>query len=162
MKETEKAYIAGLVDGEGCISICRRKKKQRNNSNWYYEPQVAVTNTDRRLLDFLIDLYGGWIAIVKGKKDNHKTGYHWKITGDNMRTLLKDILPYLKSKEKQAKILLQFPKYGHRGWGGAYSKGRTEEELKRQKRYWGRMRTLNHKGTKPLIKALTGEYGEFL
>ena len=97
IKNVIKAYIAGLIDGEGCVSICRRKHRQRKSNNWYYEPQVVVANTDKRMMDFLVGLYGGWIATIKGKqvrvRINCKQGYHWKITGDGMRQLLKDVFP---------------------------------------------------------------------
>jgi len=143
MEDTIRAYIAGLIDGEGCITITRRKVKRLKTDNWFYEPQVIVSNTDKRLSDFLLDLCGGWVATVtKTQKECHKPSYHWKITGDNMRRLLKDIIPYLRIKKEQARIVLQFPSYKGNG-----HKARTQEELKGQEDLWLRMKQLNKRGS---------------
>jgi len=145
MKYTDRAYLAGLVDGEGCITICRRKKARGQNKNWYYEPQVDVANTDKRIIDCLVDLCGGWVATPKKNKDHHKQGYYWKITGDNMRQFLRDILPYLRGKKEQARTVLQFPTYEHKGCNG-----RTQKEMKKQEDLWARIKQLNKKGFKPV------------
>jgi len=139
MKDTNKAYTAGLVDGEGCITITRRKKRNLvyPNNNWYYEPQVIVANTDKRMMDFLVDLYGGWVAIPKKTRDYYKQDYHWKITGDNMRRLLRDVLSYLVLKKKQAEIVLSFPNYNKTG------KPRTTKERQQQEHLWLEIKELN-------------------
>jgi len=146
MKVANKAYLAGLIDGEGCISICRRKHKQKKSDNWYYEPQVIIANTDKRMVDFAIDLCGGWVAIPKKIKDHHKQQYHWKITGDDMRQLLSDVLPYLILKKKQAEIVLSFPNYQHER-----RNGRTKEELDKQENLWREMKQLNCKGMTSVV-----------
>ncbi len=51
-KEIEKAYIAGVVDGEGCITIAKRKNghyKEGKGKPWYYQPTVVVSNSDKRI-----------------------------------------------------------------------------------------------------------------
>jgi len=137
IKNIVKAYIAGLVDGEGCIAITRRKIKRLSTNNWYYEPQVIVANTDKRMVDFLAGLYQGWIATPKKLKYYYKQGYHWKITGDNMRQLLRDVLPHLVIKKKQAELILSFPAYNETG------KPRTTIEKQQQRSLWLKMKGLN-------------------
>jgi len=137
-KEGVVAYIAGIIDGEGCITICRRKIKRLKTGNWYYEPQVIISNTYRGLLDFCVEYYGGWIATLRKCKREHTTAYQWKTTGDEMRSLLKDVLPYLIVKKRQARVVLSFPRYNGNG-----QKCRTEREKKEQENLWFGIKKLN-------------------
>lgn len=41
LSEVEKAYIAGIIDGEGCISIAKRKVK-------YITPSLQISGTNKR------------------------------------------------------------------------------------------------------------------
>lgn len=138
----EKAYIAGIVDGEGCISITRRKIKSKRSNNWFYQTQVIVVNTDKRLIDFLVSLYGGFVTSPRREKAGHKPIYRWVITGNDMRQLLEDTLDYLILKREQARLALSFPSYRHSG-----QSGRTEIELRDQEGKYLSMRKLNNKGS---------------
>ena len=134
-------YIAGLMDGEGCITITRRKSCKNRiypNNYWYYEPQTIISNTNKKVLSFCLSYYGGWIATVKMCKREHATVYHWKLTGDKMRGLLTDIIPYLIVKKKQAHMILFFPRYGGNG-----RKSRTDTERQEQERLWLAIKKLN-------------------
>ena len=42
MNKESIAYIAGIIDGDGCITITRRKIRRLKTDNWYYEPQVIM------------------------------------------------------------------------------------------------------------------------
>ena len=141
MKDTTKAYIAGLIDGEGCIAITRRKVKRLKTGYWYYEPQVIVANTDKKMIDFLVDYYSGYVVIGQKQKEHHKQSYHWKMTGDNMRQLLRDVSPYLILKKKQANLILSFPRYSGNG-----HKCRTDTERQEQEDLWLAVKKLNKKG----------------
>ena len=47
MLETEKAYIAGIIDGEGSIMLTRLHKNQ------YHSPCVSIASTDSELLQWV-------------------------------------------------------------------------------------------------------------
>lgn len=141
MKDTIKAYIAGLIDGEGCIAITKRKIKRLETDYWYYEPQVIICNTDKRMIDFLVDYYSGYIVTGKKQKDHHKERYYWKMTGDNMRQLLRNVSPYLILKKKQASLILSFPRYNGNG-----QKCRTDTERQEQEDLWLAVKELNKTG----------------
>jgi len=44
-------------------------------NNWYYEPQVIISNTNKGLLSFCVDYYSGWIAKLKKCKRKHSVAY---------------------------------------------------------------------------------------
>lgn len=142
--ETQRAYIAGIVDGEGTITIKKRNVKRKSGVFCFYTCVVIVVNTDKKMLDFIANLYEGWININRRLKGNQRRSYIWVCGGDNMRKLLKDIFPYLIIKKKQAKIVLQFPIYEHTGWG--WKGGRSEAQKKKQDNLWIRMKELNRRG----------------
>jgi len=47
MLETEKAYIAGIIDGEGSIMLIKFHKNQ------YPSPCVSISSTDVELLEWI-------------------------------------------------------------------------------------------------------------
>ncbi len=49
IKDTDWAYAAGFVDGEGCIAIVRSFEPSRGR--YYYGVNVVVSNNDRGVLD---------------------------------------------------------------------------------------------------------------
>ena len=46
MSIEERAYVAGVIDGEGCFAITRR-------NTLYATPSIHITNTDEQLIKFL-------------------------------------------------------------------------------------------------------------
>ena len=101
--EAEKAYLAGILDGEGCVSVAWREGK-------YLTPTIQVTNTNTILLDWLHDRYGG---SVRGRPDarlNRKPSFCWTVCGQKALAVLKDARSYLLLKTEQADILLTLPR----------------------------------------------------
>ena len=69
LKETEKAYYAGLLDGEGCIII----SKNRGNPKWhtpniFYYLEVCISNTNIDILKELKSIFGGSVTLHKDYK----------------------------------------------------------------------------------------------
>ena len=98
MTETDWAYLAGLVDGEGSISI-------------NHTVMVRIFNTDMGIIDWLTDHF----PDAKVIKANSNTSYGFKLclsvrwNGRNSIEVLTRILPYLQSKKgKLAELALEF------------------------------------------------------
>lgn len=104
MTEIEKAYIAGIIDGEGSIML------QRFHANQYPAPCVSIASTTIELLTWLKDTIG-YGVIIKKKNYNpekHKLSYSFVIKQNNAIKLLEDIYPYLiiESKRKRAEMII--------------------------------------------------------
>lgn len=104
MTELEKAYIAGIIDGEGSIML------QRFHTNQYPAPCVSIASTTIELLTWLKDTIG-YGVIIKKKNYNpekHKLSYSFVIKQNNAIKLLEDIYPYLiiESKRKRAEMII--------------------------------------------------------
>jgi len=119
---TEIAYLAGLIDGEGTITITRHKQYDR--PHWVCKTFVWVSNTDRKLIKLLKRRHGGSCGL-KGKPrlKHHKANLYWRVMSHaNIERILKACLPFLVIKKRQAKILLKFIASRNRNNKAQYSK----------------------------------------
>jgi hypothetical protein len=95
--ETDLAYAAGYLDGEGCFTI---------GSNWRI--QVCCTNTCREAIQWLYDTFGGNMSGPKeGRKANWRPTYFWRASNLVAKELLPALMPYLREKKPQAELLLK-------------------------------------------------------
>lgn len=108
--ETNLAYIAGMLDGEGCISINKRKDKEYKRGHSFYA-NLRITNTYLPVLLWIQDQFGGLGSIVEQpRKENRKRCWQWKVATNQAAAVCKMLLPYLRIKKRQAEILVEFQK----------------------------------------------------
>ena len=104
MTETEKSYIAGIIDGEGSIML------QKFHINEYPAPCVSIASTTLSLLTWMKNIIGSGKIITKKNynPDKHQNCYSYIVKYDNAIKLLEDIYPYLiiPSKKKRAELIL--------------------------------------------------------
>ena len=142
MRETDLAYIAGLMDGEGYISVNKSKPKRKKGWVQLY-PMIVFSSVDDVLVRWLgktIKMGTTWIGRDKGNHRGYKSLTIRKQI-DAMK-FLKKIYPHLKLKRRQAELAMEFIKgrNGRKSFHLPYSKRAHEiyEEL----------RVLNAKGLK--------------
>lgn len=93
MKELTLAYLAGLFDGEGCVSITTH----RRNETIYYTKTLIFTQGDREYCElFKIELGVG--RIYERKRKVNKTVYDWRANGKDALIAAQILLPYLRIK----------------------------------------------------------------
>lgn len=107
IKVKDLAYIAGFIDGEGCIRIAKRK--QRRSIYPRYILTIVVGNTNILPLRFCKRRFGGKIKLKK-MKGNRFQAYHWVISGKRASRVLERLLPYFIIKKKEALLGLKFQK----------------------------------------------------
>lgn len=98
---TDIAYIAGFLDGEGCIRI--KKASQGGNSYYIW---VAITNSNKSILEDIQKLFGG--QVRQAERTVNKTIYHYLITSTEAVDMLKVLFCFLKDKKDQAKLAIKF------------------------------------------------------
>ena len=145
LTEAEKGYLAGIIDGEGCIRLARKKKKKIN----VYVACVIVTNTNLELLQFLKDTTA--IGIIykyeKAGKQNWNPCHRWQIVTKQARELLEILLPYLRLKKEVARLVLSSPIIS-KGWK---LKGYPIKSLKsEQETIFYKIKELNFRGIQSL------------
>ena len=100
LNETESAYIAGIIDGEGNVSIFW-------TNSWCIS--VRVSNTDRRLMDWLVKTVGyGYIQTKRPGAGNHKPCLAWDVKNGQAIDLLAQVRPWLVLKHRQSEIAEAF------------------------------------------------------
>ena len=92
MNDTDKAYIAGLFDGEGSINFTRRPEKKKKHKGGGYRVSnsmrisMEVTMTDRSVIYWLHEVLGCGTVTKKPRKGLRKDGtkylmqYRWRCT----------------------------------------------------------------------------------
>lgn len=135
MRRTEVlAYTAGIVDGEGHITISDKPDARS------YKLQVAVTNTNEWLCQWLKMQYGGRVWSWAPLKINWKRAYRWELTYGKASEFLELIIPFLNLKKPQAEIAIRYQ--NRRRIGGHY----TNEESVLNEADRILMSTLNKRG----------------
>ncbi len=93
-------YLAGMIDGEGCINISRRMAKGGIRPS--YRLELIIANNHRPMLEALGATYGGSIHEVSAG--------HFQLRFGAAATfaVLTNCLPFLLIKGRQARIALDF------------------------------------------------------
>jgi len=137
--DTEKAYAAGLFDGEGSVIIQRREKDGCTPSTMLV---VSVTITTPAAVDFLRATFGGYTNSWQ-PRGNRQRAHRWRLRGEAAFLFLQDVFPYLIIKREHAKVGIEFqsarPRYGGR-------QPLSDSELWIDLEYYEEMKRLNKKG----------------
>ena len=104
--DVDCAYAAGLIDGEGCITILKRMPCGKALSP-SYQVTVVVNMGDPEPIDFLWERWRGFRGSDKDKRTGY-VSYRWQIQSHKAARFLEMVQPYLKHKRKQADIALEF------------------------------------------------------
>jgi hypothetical protein len=78
MTSEEAAYIAGLFDGEGCVSYKQYMRKRKHNPKAYptWQIRLEMAMTDHSILKWVCDVTG--VGTVTEKKYKSKYALGWK------------------------------------------------------------------------------------
>ncbi len=110
MENTDIAYIAGIVDGEGCIGLNLNKSGTGSS----YRIKVSVGNTNEWICQWLKLSFGGCVSCSSRIGSNNKPLWQWIVSCNMALNFLELIYPYLKLKKPQAEIAIRFQKLRRR------------------------------------------------
>lgn len=96
------AYLGGLIDGEGTITLTRRHK----GFNRYLA--ITISSTERVLLEWVIKTVGvGTITTKRIYSDTHSPSYTYQVFSRQALDILGQVYPYLRTyKKKRAKLVM--------------------------------------------------------
>lgn len=101
--ESDWAYLGGLIDGEGHISVVQVRTGK------FTQQRLVITNTDLPLLVSVARQFGGKIygtvSSIKGKS-TRKGSFQWYCYGKLVRAILAGVLPYLRGKKEEAELAI--------------------------------------------------------
>jgi hypothetical protein len=91
------AYAAGIIDGEGCISICQRANRLT------YRATVVVQMCDPQAIEFLHKTFGGSLNFQRVQRQpNHRPCHAWGVAAKEASYVCRLLLPFLRVKRQQA------------------------------------------------------------
>jgi hypothetical protein len=105
------SYLAGLMDTDGSFSVKKQVvNKGTDVKNPRYLPVISLSMTDTRAINYIRENFPfGKLYIPKNK--SCKNGFHYQFgiyTKAPCAEFLTHIIPYLRDKQENAKILLEF------------------------------------------------------
>lgn len=126
MNEVTAAYIAGIMDGEGCFYLERfASKRVTNTIGFQYRIMATVTMCDKKTIDFICHETGKEFRIRK--LPSGRTAYVIDWRNSIAAAFIRQILPYLLGKKEQAELCLYFNEKIAPGRGRPHIEGAAEK-----------------------------------
>jgi hypothetical protein len=130
------SYLAGLIDGEGCVSLDAEGR-----------PVLTITNTFRPLMDALRAKFKGVVhTMLSSHAKAHKTAYTWRVRGAAAVEILRKCARYMIVKAEQAWWVLQAQAL-RTAYKRAGSRARQQELVKASALVLQQVRWINHRGS---------------
>ena len=115
--ESELAYLAGILDGEGCFTL------SKGSNGHTFGTLVVVGNTDARLIHWLQERFDGSVTVRPRNNPRQKPCWIWTLTGSDIEPFIGAVEPYLRLKREQALLLLEYRTTVIPGQKGGRSQG---------------------------------------
>ena len=109
MKKTDLAYFAGILDGEGSITIGVDKTiSKTGKTRITYRLRVDVGNTNEWLIQQLKFAFGGCVVLRREQTVKTQTIWAWRVSCLDALRFLQAIYPYVKIKKPQVDLAIKF------------------------------------------------------
>ena len=111
MTPTERAYVAGIIDGEGSIEYVQRNVIRHNRPgkpvHKVWNIRMEVPQVDGRLIDYLMETTGEGVRDMKRypKQDSWQDQHRWRVGYRGVYRVLKQVDKYLIVKREKAKLV---------------------------------------------------------
>jgi hypothetical protein len=134
------AWAAGFTDGEGYIGLTRCFDKKRGY--YMYRVQFEVAQVHEAPIRFISSLFND-VGRVR-HYNNHKRGYWtWRIFGQDAIEVIKTLMPYLRVKDEQARLVMEFEFTDRRNQGDGRWRKVPADILQRRTALWAACVELN-------------------
>jgi DNA modification methylase len=104
--ESDRAWLAGFLDGEGTISFVERDRGEDRTPT--HDCRVFITNCDDVPLRHFAAMTAGHVYQHDGERENRfgsRPCFRWQMGTHDAALLLRELFPYLRTKRKQASLI---------------------------------------------------------
>ena len=103
LSNEEAAYIAGIIDGEGTVTLSRKSQKENRRL------AITISNTEFELLDWILKKVGAGIIVNKKSKDKRwSEAFTYQIYNRQAYDLLNRTCGHLRThKRKRSELALK-------------------------------------------------------
>lgn len=104
IRESDLAYLAGVVDSDGCIRVERLKNNGRSRDGISYAAFITIQQVERQAIDLARATFGGFVMTIKPtpKMPLARTMVRWTARSRIAADALAALRPYLRIKTAQA------------------------------------------------------------
>ena len=104
MKEVDRAWLAAMIDGEGCITISHFQKTQQSGyldrnrtcTSEAFVLSLSISNNNRKIIDRVEEITNTKTKIAIVVRRGVGTSYRWKVSSNSDIIRILDIVePYL-------------------------------------------------------------------
>lgn len=106
--ETTYAYLAGIIDADGHITILRSNRTTAGGVRTYYAARIGITGTRPAPHHLAQETFGGSVRCNTPANPAHRPVYVWDAGSRIAETALRHLLPHLRVKQLQAQLVLDF------------------------------------------------------
>jgi hypothetical protein len=103
LQPVDAAYLAGLIDGEGTVTLARR------HANEHRQLVVSISSTERDLVEWALHVTSvGKITSKRTTSARHAPGLAYSVSNRQALDVLRQVAPYLRSyKQRRACLALE-------------------------------------------------------
>jgi hypothetical protein len=101
MELEDKVWLAGFIDGEGHIGLSTKGPK-------HFQTVLKIQTTHEPTMKYVADLLHCPLSTVYTDHPIWKNSYRAAIYDKKAAEVLKEVLPYLKTKKEQAEVIFKF------------------------------------------------------
>ena len=115
--ETDRAYIAGLFDGEGCVSYKQYNRKRPHNKKAYptWQIRLEIAMTDQSVLRWIHEVLGVGTVTEKRYRTKYTVGWkkqwRWRCSHRDAFYVCRLIFPFTHVKMEGVQKILEH--YAH-------------------------------------------------
>ena len=112
MTPTERAYVAGIIDGEGYIEFKQRERIRHDRPgkpvHKVWNIRMEVPQVDGRLIDYLMETTGEGVRDMKHYKnqENWQDQHRWRVAFRGVYRILKQVHKHLIVKKEKSKLVV--------------------------------------------------------
>ena len=112
MTSTERAYVAGIIDGEGSIEYVQRNVTRHDRPGTpvhkVWNIRMEVPQVDGRLIDYLMETTAEGTRDMKRFPNNDKwqDQHRWRVAHRGVYRVLKQIDKYVIVKGEKSKLVI--------------------------------------------------------
>lgn len=142
-------YLAGIIDGEGCIAVQKSKNGLENNP--LFSARVCVGMVDKHICELFQREFGG--SVREERVPDRRSIYRWRLQDKkNSLKFIERMEGKLKVKQNQLELISEF--HSGRISNPVNKRYLCEEELQRREGLYLKSRELNAVGAGATTKRL--------
>ena len=109
LSNTDRAYMAGLFDGEGCIIIALEKPNptRKNTKYFSFRLQISLVSVDKVITDWVNNKFKSRVVVTE-KIEKARKRYTWVATSFIAYDILKEFMDFLVLKKERAELAIKF------------------------------------------------------